>query len=384
MHQVTNFLLVGSQTEELDIFYPTTLLETGHDILFFWVARMVFFGQKLTGKLPFTEVYLHAMVRDAHGRKMSKSLGNVIDPLDVINGISLEALQAQLENSNLDPKEVARAKEGQKEDYPQGIPECGTDALRFALCQYTAQGRDINLDVKRVQGYRFFCNKLWNATRFALTYLQGATLLPIKEASNIAAAASSAGSQHGSRITPALLDGLNNQLERASYLGGCQYSAKDDQVWTGLEAGLKGRSLPASYPHLSRWYRHIGHLRRNSSSTSSPAIVQQQARDVAARCTISSRPSIPINLFFSPLYQLPRFPDCPWLCRVEDFLKTFFFFPVQLGEFGRHGQVAPQLLGHGRFCLQRRFPAVRFPSGHQRNLQFLLVRALRRLPGTLF
>jgi len=169
------------QTEELDVFYPTTLLETGHDILFFWVARMVFFGQKLTGKLPFTDVYLHAMVRDAHGRKMSKSLGNVIDPLDVINGIGIEDLLKQLENSNLDPKEVAKAQQGQKEDYPTGIPECGTDALRFALCQYTAQGRDINLDVKRVQGYRFFCNKMWNATRFALNYLKDAAILTLNE-----------------------------------------------------------------------------------------------------------------------------------------------------------------------------------------------------------
>ena len=124
------------------------------------------------GKLPFTEVYLHAMILDAHGRIISKSLGNVIDPLDVSYRISLEGLMAQLDGSNLDPAEVGRAKEGQKQDYPQGIPECGTNALRFALCQYTAQGRDINLDVKRVQGYRFFCNKLWNATRFALTYLQ--------------------------------------------------------------------------------------------------------------------------------------------------------------------------------------------------------------------
>ncbi|XP_046657722.1 valine--tRNA ligase-like isoform X2 [Daphnia pulicaria] len=169
------------KTDELDVFFPTTLLETGHDILFFWVARMVFFGQKLMGKLPFSEVYLHAMVRDAHGRKMSKSLGNVIDPLDVIYGISLEGLMAQLDGSNLDPAEVGRAKEGQKQDYPQGIPECGTDALRFALCQYTAQGRDINLDVKRVQGYRFFCNKLWNATRFALTYLQGSEIQTLNE-----------------------------------------------------------------------------------------------------------------------------------------------------------------------------------------------------------
>nr|XP_053651367.1 valine--tRNA ligase-like isoform X2 [Cherax quadricarinatus] len=157
------------QTKDLELFYPNTLLETGHDILFFWVARMVFFGQKLLGKLPFKQVYLHAMVRDAHGRKMSKSLGNVIDPMDVIHGITLQELNKQLDdNSNLDPNEIAKAKEGQKSDYPQGIPECGTDALRFALCAYTSQGRDINLDVLRVNGYRNFCNKLWNATKFAM------------------------------------------------------------------------------------------------------------------------------------------------------------------------------------------------------------------------
>ncbi|KAK8402181.1 hypothetical protein O3P69_001346 [Scylla paramamosain] len=156
------------ETKDMELFYPNTLLETGHDILFFWVARMVFFGQHILGKLPFKQVYLHAMVRDAHGRKMSKSLGNVIDPMDVIYGISLQDLHKQLdENSNLDPKEITKAKEGQKCDYPQGIPECGTDALRFALCAYT-QGRDINLDVLRVNGYRNFCNKLWNATKFAM------------------------------------------------------------------------------------------------------------------------------------------------------------------------------------------------------------------------
>ncbi|XP_048478655.1 valine--tRNA ligase isoform X1 [Plutella xylostella] len=154
-------------TEDLQAFYPGTLLETGHDILFFWVARMVFFGQRLMGKLPFKEVYLHPMVRDAHGRKMSKSLGNVVDPLDVIRGISLEQLSATLQDSNLDPKELSRALAGQKEDFPNGIPECGTDALRFALCAMT-QGRDLNLDILRVQGYRFFCNKLWNAAKFAL------------------------------------------------------------------------------------------------------------------------------------------------------------------------------------------------------------------------
>lgn len=159
------------QTEDLKTFYPSTLLETGHDILFFWVARMVFFGMELTGKLPFKYVYLHAMVRDSHGRKMSKSLGNVIDPIDVIQGVTLEALHQQLAKSNLDAREHERARQSQKEDYPNGIPECGTDALRFALCAYTAQGRDINLDVLRVQGYRNFCNKMWNAAKFTLMQL---------------------------------------------------------------------------------------------------------------------------------------------------------------------------------------------------------------------
>uniref|UniRef100_A0A452UE64 Valine--tRNA ligase n=1 Tax=Ursus maritimus TaxID=29073 RepID=A0A452UE64_URSMA len=164
------FSILGwpNQSEDLSVFYPGTLLETGHDILFFWVARMVMLGLKLTGKLPFREVYLHAIVRDAHGRKMSKSLGNVIDPLDVIHGVSLQGLHDQLLSSNLDPSEVEKAKEGQKADFPAGIPECGTDALRFGLCAYTSQGRDINLDVNRILGYRHFCNKLWNATKFAL------------------------------------------------------------------------------------------------------------------------------------------------------------------------------------------------------------------------
>lgn len=167
-----------NQSEDLSVFYPGTLLETGHDILFFWVARMVMLGLKLTGRLPFREVYLHAIVRDAHGRKMSKSLGNVIDPLDVIHGVSLQGLHDQLLNSNLDPTEVEKAKEGQKADFPAGIPECGTDALRFGLCAYTSQGRDINLDVNRILGYRHFCNKLWNATKFALRGL-GKSFVPL-------------------------------------------------------------------------------------------------------------------------------------------------------------------------------------------------------------
>lgn len=119
------------------------------------------------------QVYLHSMVRDAHGRKMSKSLGNVIDPLHVIEGISLEQLHQTLMGGNLDAKEVEKAKAGQKQDFPEGIEECGTDALRFALMAYTSQARDINLDIKRVVAYRYWCNKLWNATKFAMMNIPG-------------------------------------------------------------------------------------------------------------------------------------------------------------------------------------------------------------------
>ncbi|TPX60521.1 valine---tRNA ligase [Powellomyces hirtus] len=167
------FTIMGwpEKTEDLNLFYPNSLLETGKDILFFWVARMVMLGMKLTGEVPFKKVFCHSMVRDAHGRKMSKSLGNVIDPLDVIAGISLPELHKRLEDGNLDAKEVQRAKDGQSADFPNGIPQCGTDAMRFALLAYTSGGSDINLDILRVEGYRKWCNKLWNATRFALMKL---------------------------------------------------------------------------------------------------------------------------------------------------------------------------------------------------------------------
>lgn len=160
-------------TADLQAFYPTQLLETGLDILFFWVARMVMMGLHLTDKLPFTTVYLHAMVRDKYGRKMSKSLGNVIDPLEVIHGCTLEDLLKKIDEGNLPAKEIEKAKLGQSADFPEGIVECGADALRFGLLAYTVQGRDVNLDIKRVIGYRQFCNKLWNAFRFALNYLVG-------------------------------------------------------------------------------------------------------------------------------------------------------------------------------------------------------------------
>ncbi|XP_012257188.2 valine--tRNA ligase isoform X1 [Athalia rosae] len=258
------------ETEELKEFYPGSLLETGHDILFFWVARMVFLGRKLLGKLPFKEVYLHAMVRDAHGRKMSKSLGNVIDPMDVIYGISLEDLNKQLLDSNLDPKELDRAIEGQRQDYPQGIPECGTDALRFALCAYTTQGRDINLDILRVQGYRFFCNKLWNATKFALIYLGNGFRFDHeddKRYSDVSNATEVIGDrrwcEHALNET-CVQDALNNFLADYPYLAGYTPSQADVKTHEAL------KSLRINFTHrqhLLRWFKHIESYDRRERSS---------------------------------------------------------------------------------------------------------------------
>ncbi|KAJ2663308.1 valine--tRNA ligase [Coemansia sp. RSA 1200] len=177
------FAVMGwpENTEDFEKFFPTTFMETGWDILFFWVTRMVMLGIYLTGKSPFSKVFCHAMIRDAHGRKMSKSLGNGIDPIDIISGISLEELHAKLEAGNLDPKNLVKAKAGQKKDFPSGIPECGTDALRFSLCAYPIANVGVQLDVQRVDGYRKFCNKLWNATRFALSKLEDG-FVPLAEA----------------------------------------------------------------------------------------------------------------------------------------------------------------------------------------------------------
>ncbi|XP_051899896.1 valine--tRNA ligase, mitochondrial [Pristis pectinata] len=156
------------ETADLRDFYPSSLLETGSDLIFFWVARMVMLGRGLTGQLPFPQVLFHPLVRDAHGRKMSKSLGNVIDPLDVISGSSLEE---RLREGNLDPRECRIALEGQRRDFPHGIPECGTDALRFTLCSHRCQGEDINVDVASFLSARRFCNKIWNGMRFTLSVL---------------------------------------------------------------------------------------------------------------------------------------------------------------------------------------------------------------------
>ncbi|XP_040852933.1 valine--tRNA ligase, mitochondrial isoform X1 [Ochotona curzoniae] len=159
------------ETPDLARFYPLSLMETGSDLLLFWVGRMVMLGTQLTGQLPFRKVLLHSMVRDGQGRKMSKSLGNVLDPRDIIRGVELQVLQEKLRDGNLDPAELAIAAATQKKDFPHGIPECGTDALRFTLCSHGALGGDLHLSVSEVLSCRHFCNKIWNALRFILNVL---------------------------------------------------------------------------------------------------------------------------------------------------------------------------------------------------------------------
>ncbi|KAE8141010.1 valyl-tRNA synthetase mitochondrial precursor [Aspergillus pseudotamarii] len=157
-----------NKTHDLENLYPTSVLETGWDILFFWVARMIMLGIKLTGQVPFREVYCHSLIRDSEGRKMSKSLGNVIDPIDVMEGIQLQTLHDKLLLGNLAEKEVATATKYQKKAFPKGIPECGADALRFALVSYTTGGGDIAFDIQVIHGYRRFCNKIYQATKYVL------------------------------------------------------------------------------------------------------------------------------------------------------------------------------------------------------------------------
>ncbi|CAC5357040.1 VARS [Mytilus coruscus] len=159
------------KTADLQKYYPTNLLETGSDIIFFWVARMVIMGLKLTNQLPFNEVLLHGLLRDSHGRKMSKSLGNVIDPIDVINGISLQDLQKKLDSSGLDQNEIKTAKAAQIKEFPSGISEAGADALRFNLCSFDFKAQEINMNIKHVKSNRHFCNKIWQAFKFVQIHL---------------------------------------------------------------------------------------------------------------------------------------------------------------------------------------------------------------------
>ena len=157
-----------NQTEDLGLFYPGAVLETGSDILFFWVARMVWFGKHLMGQTPFADVFLHSIVRDAYGKKMSKSEGNALDPLDVMAGISLADLVAKTKTYPVPEKKLANVLKGIEKEYPEGIPGAGADGLRFTLAALSSQGRDVKLSIPRAAGYRALMNKIWNATRFAL------------------------------------------------------------------------------------------------------------------------------------------------------------------------------------------------------------------------